>query len=577
MRTYIFKLQLIILTTLLLTSCGAGSPSGPVLIPTSIEYAGGDISADIAVQTGKSMTFIAKDANNEPVDASNVNIIYKKNDVTVSDGSCGSETKSGTKITITAAETLPNVKSECKAEFSFQESLLAEGIYLVSVNPELISAGRYNFTAPSLISSDNARNARFAVTDENTVFACFMTIHPGETFGASYEARVYAIRSVDAGTTWSEPLNVAAFGAWSNENPGIYCSIAAIDAKNFALGWTYTTWLFGPSRMSLDYYVVFGTINDDGSLQTGNTIKVNDIGEDIPTDPYGARTGIMNLALDTNNILHAFYVSDAVVDANTERSLYYTYCAPSSLVCSFAASTKVNITPDTDVSVLGNALPMVIAPDNGSGTTILYAAWLVGSPNGGFVYVGEINKTGNIVSVTPRIVQIDIAYGTYAQMQNIMIDRNGLVATYWSEEIWDFSPNPDVLLYSKIMLVAWNPATQSFDSPITIGDPLESTSIQFVNIANDTYNAYHVIWGYITLGTNNGISYAMGRYAGNSFTSDALMDAFDNFFNIYELTPVVTVLPISAVSDNAGRSYLIWSAIDAGENNSVYLLGSQIE
>ena len=159
-----------------LAGCGGGSssPTTPAQIPTSVEYAGGAVSEDLSLPTDGTVSFIAKSASGEAVDASSVTIDLTKADGTAAVsgyGSCSVNSTTTSQIDCVGPSTLPASDASSLVTYTFnygsadiskdmvnlgEDSLVEDPLFAISqigqysakinVAPATIEAGKYVFT-----------------------------------------------------------------------------------------------------------------------------------------------------------------------------------------------------------------------------------------------------------------------------------------------------------------------------------------------------------------------------------------------------------------------------------------------
>lgn len=549
-----------------LIGCGsnpASAPITPIQIPTSIEYAGGEASGEIPVMMGKTLEFVARDADGNMVtDPSVVDTqIIGSDGSEITGESCGTVAISDSNIVYTAANAYCNVASEITLEFTYSSSssnladilkadleaaVLAQPNIITTVSPDAITSAVYNFdTSPVLISDNYAVKPVVTVISTGVAFGCFVEYE---------DSNLMITKSTDSGRTWSTPARVDI----STYTPGM-CAIAAFDSSNIAVGWSATTQVDDLS--SAYYYVAFSS---DGGLTFGSPQKIS-------VDPVQTSTGPMhdygwfNIVYDQNGLLHAVYWSEKQVEQYVYNA-YYAYCSADA-GCS--GTTMFNETADVLDTGLwptsGRLVPLAV---DGTGPVKIYSVWANDSdPAQTALYMGEINYTSGQTPTLVRNERADNLSGTYSSYDvygpNIIIDRNGAPVIV-------FSGSDKVTGLSNIYLAKWfsdGGSGGAFGPNIQVSDLASNFISNFSTITSDASNNLHILFSYVPLDSESnadwnasGVRHTMTAYVGDGGLADSLdsVPSRDVFIGLGSNDTINTV------NDRAGRTYVIWAkAIEA--------------
>lgn len=454
-----------VLLIIALASCGgspASSPVSPVQIPTSIEYAGGEVSGDIAVQMGKSLNFNVKDEDGTVMtDLTGVSLIFTDGESgeTVSDGSCGSYEIVDGQAVYTAPTDWPNVPSKCSISGSYNGDALADisaakdivspdealsGTYevIVTIEPTIAATNLVFETLPVVTG---ASGPDFAIDEDGALYVCYRDVETDP----SIPEPIYFIKSIDKGASWSSPIEVASGVGWNDYS----CAIEVL-GDNVVIVYRHN------GTRDVDDTSDNVVRSTDGGVTFGPTLTVLEV---------TAGNAKPQVVIDSNNIAHVISTS------GTTKSVIE--CSATS--CGTAAQITATAASDADprVAIAGDDTISVVYRDTQYNST--YSD----------VYISQIASDGTI-SAGVRITD-STANDAYVLSPTVVVDRDGAPVIAWAYMGLTDS------FFSNVFTSTFNPDTGEASEAVQINDndPSDISAVveQFVDASgfiNSMYMSY---------------------------------------------------------------------------------------
>lgn len=567
---------------LLLGGCGAGGPSMPTQLPTTVEYAGTEIGGDVAVQTGKTATFVAKDADGNVVDPSLITTEIVSDDGSVIDYGAFSVIDNQLKQSIPAY--FPNTESKYIANFYYDPALASmSSVYkadpstllssipvYVSVSEDDFSLGDYILSDAVDILSDYATGAlKLHRTDNNILFMSVDTVVRDGPHGNPVTTTLRLMKKPDAyNNTWEGPYDIVTVEYGSDRaSVSGYCGLDSYDTdaegnEKVALAWTVDR-DEGPFRESKTIYLAY---SNDGGMTFGSPIIVDEASD--LEDLY--KMGYPQIAFDRSGLLHIVYF---YMNESSQLSARYKYCSESS--CSDAHT--INSVPGT---VEGTPFSMGLS--NGDGVTNVYVAWVDLRDTHQFMMDGSLHNTNDVFmgTVVYNNGSVEVRADQKANSEqdgsrglpSISVDRESNPVLVWQQATsTDGSDRVQSIAFVKYLASAL-----SFRNTIIASDASDVWLLEnYPSVSADTSNYYHIsyiynpIVGGVRVNAERRMSYLMGKYVEGS--EDTLQTIEKDVLMVNN--PDEDINRVQQISDHAGRIYLVWS-YDWG--NGVYYIEGNI-
>lgn len=500
----------------------ASAPTSPAQIPTAIEYAGGDVSGDISVQTDTTATFIAKDVDGNIIeDPSVIDVVLKLPDGTVvsslnkatlaETSSYGTVTTDGSNIIYTAPNADFSDTNRLTLEFSYSDAsanmskatqqVLDTYTTLTSPSKDAVESG--NYAPTELLRIEDIENPRPDIVSDkqNNLYLCYG--------GYFYQ------KSENDGIDWSDAI------ALSDDEL----------SNTFATNCTIETYA--------DYVAVAWSLNS-----TSSKIAVSTNGGDTFGIPTSLNGYFFDMKFDTNGALHV--LKSALGEGSCAYNMeYFTYNIddldnPSVgpiMVNGEDCSVTIDSTPQLAVVGAGSAVYVVWTDDrDSSDARPLYDAYFATLENEAFTET----KISSTVSDDEVLWAIDL---------NISIDRNNAAVVSWNmftADILGYIGEAPMIggYYLATYLEILN-ANASFDEYLVDSDTDFSVDPTWwygrTSAVADYANNYHIFYRQA-----DALKHRMGIIADNEFTTTETIDVVAGDTN---LTNVAT--------DYQGRNFVV--------------------
>ncbi len=496
---------------------GASSPITPAQIPSSIEYAGGEVSGDIVVQMGKSLNFNIKDADGAVMtDLTGVTLKYTdaESGEEVSDGSCGTDAIVNGQVVFTAPADWPNVSSKCSIEGVYNDAALADISAAKSgVNPSAALSGTFrvkvtieptvadtSLTFATLPVFTSAYSPDMAIDDDGVVYICYRSLEATRA--------IYFSKSADTGSTWSTPVKIV-------EGQNDYsCSIAVRD-DNVAVTWRHS------GTRGVDNTSDRMAYSADGGATFGSVLTVVEVAASN-TKPY--------VVIDSNGVAHIISTD------NLDKSI--TACSASS--CGTSAQITTNST-----AVSGADPRVAIASDD-----TIYVVWRDSQYNATYsdVYISQItyNGTSHTVGTNTRITD-STANSAYVLSPAVVVNRSDAPAIAWA-----YMGLSGDSYYSNIHTSTFDPDTGAIGTAAKINDIDQSNVAAVVELFYDAYGAASALYQSYGSNFDNGDVW---------FTTEDGSGGFIDSTQVDITGWVYTRTSLNLRADLSGRPYVIWDVV----------------
>lgn len=520
--------------------CGGGSssPTSPAQIPTSVEYAGGAVEGDISVLTSKTVQFVAKDADGNLADASEIVTTLTTGSGVAADvsgaaktlttaksageyGSCSLNASDPSYIDCTGPAALPATDVNPRVAYSFAYGGAAlttstgTGNYTgrLGVSQDTINGGQYSFS--QVLSSVNCNGPRVASNGNGWLFmTCLQVISPGNG-----TIRIYW--SNTDGLTWSGPEEITGVN-----NTNIIKALKT--TEDVATATAYVAYNGQSDTMYL--YTITG--DADGNITISPPKFILGAVHDIAVDSNG---GAHVLSTD------AFYSCPAYPADTYIRNLQYRKVTSDG---GFGAGSNVN---DCTTKANPGAEPRLAVTPDGS---LAYATWRdIGDggdpdPDITYVKVAEINTTSTAVSWKKTVAATSsvTANSVLAAGQYAATDRNGNMALTWDESASTSSTS------MRTFLSVLDGSTDAFASYLvdTMTGILNDNQLLYSGTAMqiDYAGAYHMFY------RDNSLLYTMGTVSSGVLTTTSAMNLSS--------TGTFPYGSLSTDTDWSGKNFIAW-------------------
>lgn len=493
-----------------MSGCGASSPTTPAQIPTSVEYAGGEVSGAISVQMDKGLSFVVKDADGNTITDPEITVelldtsasanvsgagksLVVMADQVVTDGSCGTTSISGSEIAYTAPNNWKGVASTCKLRGIYNgETLEGQSDIKISLSPT--KTGSLLFSSAKILS--NFDGPALDVDNSGNLFIC------GRSLDGSWGLNVY--KSSDLGVTFTSPVTLATGHFDYN------CSIGVSgDGSTVAVAWWHE-----------------GENNDiDVAMSSDNGASFSSASTAFSKPSSGTDVGV---AVDSNNVVH---VVSSITDGDV--NYYVAACTASSCGTPFKITSraspggftpKISISSDDKIYIIWRDRYQELCTD---------------------AYIAQLTYVSNSYSIANSSQITDCTANLSTNDASPVVNRDGTVFISRS----DSTTTP---LASDIYSNTWNPNTGAFASSVLVSDIASSlnslVSRPFISYDNNM----HVLY----------VSYGASYDDANVWhTMDDGNGGFTVSRNI-ELTKFnYQNTTIKVKTDLVGRPYIIWNGI----------------
>lgn len=562
-RFIIMKLRIItllaaavFLAPLVGAGCGGGSssPTSPAQIPTSVEYAGGTVEGDISVLTSKTVQFVAKDADGNLADASEIITTLTTGSGSAADvsakalttakstgeyGSCSLNASDPSYIDCTGPTVLPasDVNPRVVYAFTLDGAALTTstgtGNYTgrLGVSQDTISGGLYSFS--QVLSSSDCNGPRVASNGNGWVFmACINVVEVGN-------GTIRIFGSNDDGATWPGYGEITGV-----KNTNIIKALKT--TEDVATATAYVAYN-GQSDMM---YIHTITGNADGSITVSPSKFVSGAVHDIAVDTNGGAHVLSSDAFNTCPYGEPSFVINLQYRKVTSDG-------------GFGAGSTVN---DCTTKANPGAEPrLTVAPDG----SLAHATWRdIGDggdpdPDITYVKVAEINTSSSAVNWEKTVAATSSVSSStvLAAGQYPTTDRNGNMALTWDE-----SASVNGRIQMRTFLSPLDGTTDAFSSYLVSttehmvqADPLymSGTAVQI-----DYAGGYHMFYRDVNLDDHQ-LLYTMGEIASSALT---MTDAID--------ISTLGSFPFGSLStdtDWSGKNYITWQAANQSGGNTSWV------
>lgn len=523
MKSFITKSTLLV-SWLFISACGAGSPSMPAQIPTSIEFASGKVADLAVVQMEKSALLHAYDADHELVDVSAVSCyLIDPQGSEVTDGSCGTLTLQTTDISYLAPLTFaPNLLSQCDIKCDKKDDMTPLGTQpvFITLNPDkLISS----YTFESSTVRDTGIDTKVAEYN-GVLHTCFIGVvyrQPPECVQEGWFTEgIYYSSSTDYGVTWREPVKI------TDADASDQCEIA-VNGDLIAITWQGVASLL-PDAIYNDN-VSFLDMN--GAILAEKTI-LNGV--------YGGMNSHVELSSDgTAYIFSAKW-------ATGDHGVYFTSCTTA------ACSQSVRLSDSGDQAP---QIPQLAYYENNDKSISKIYGTLTSTDQGTHVTTISLMEYNIITSELNNHPIIDTTADIGDLIgSSVTVDRYGIpMITFIAENVTGLG------LVTTIYISKYD-GTDPVYYPVT---PVEDVNLPITNSIFVTLDNYvHTI--YIAYGGMSGVPglhHSIGHFNDSEYVSDnSAMIEQDFELNTMEL---------NMATDNVGRAYLFWNNVDVNPDGSL--------
>jgi len=610
------------------SSTGGMGPTVPVQVPTTVESLGGETDGSLAVQTGKALNFVAKDASGEIVDPDLVvaQVITKDGEVL----DYGSVASSEDQIVNMTENFFPNAESQYQINFYknsadanlskalLEDDLLARFDVDVTGSPEdMADETVYQFSDPVLLDTFDAGYPSIFVTEEHKiVYVCYRKWN-WDCPEPSYEGcgiistDLMFVKSEDNGKTWSDPSSIVHYDDDDNEAVLDSCTLTAkdstiVEGRKIAM-------VRGEEKVAITFVTNQPGAPDGVSPAEGKNYRTNSfyvIDSDDGGDTFGTPLLVDAQPVDANNpdavsardsdarfdndgLIHVIYKH--ADDESLKGDVFYAFCDttpedPSedpSERPSCGGHTQVNSSSDS-LGYSNTNFPMAVY--TGTDSVKIYtifgddrnseATSFLGIPLATTsIRMGEILYANGRAEVV-RDVQIDSIDNSINVNPFIVLDRDNDPVVAWT--YIKGGAAVDDIEY-EVLMKKWSVETESFSSDIEVTSRSDQyvSGLGFMGIDDSGYLHFY----YSNISTE-GLSlqsmptaalwYSMGHFA----TSENGESTFsiDTNRNTSNDLDVIGKSGLKLAQDRAGRLYATW--YDDGEygvpDASVYIVVGDI-
>ncbi len=559
------KLLVSLIALGVLSACGSSSPSGPVMLPTTVEYMGETVGGDVVVQTGKIATFRALDADGNLADSTSLTTLITDRSGTSID--YGTKESSTEETRITQFDYFPNTESQYIASFYYGDTLLNSFPIKVSVSEDDFQSADYTFTDPMTVFVGGESTGIAAnFTENNRLFISY------ENDLVSGSRSIAVSRKLEANSTSFEgPFTAIQHDGTSTTISHNFSDITALDSDTAGNETVAVAWLAYDTSTNSDCGVVNGCQNyyhyvqfsNDGGKTFGTPVLIHQANMILSSGKTPSQIG---LKFDPNGLLHAVYVSST---DGANMNFYYTTCT--STVCN--GGTQVNSVAGSANSNYGGTSPIGIYV-NSDGSTTIYAGWIDNRNShpiivvpitiySGDYYAAKITNTGGTISVGNES-RINSNTDAMMGLVTLTVDREGDPVFSWTELTLDSTsmPGSNIYVYQTYLAKSIDELA-SLRNVIPISTNLTTQFSMSSRIAVDASNYYHVTYLFgernpvtYEMIDNIDLKYTMGQYQ----VSDSGTDTFDATpaKDIISDQTISGVANMRTTNDSAGRAYLIW-------------------